>query len=203
MKNLVFAPPRWLRRHADKHARTRYARVDDQMRAAVELAELNVRHGTGGPFGAVVLELPTKKIVGWGVNLSVASGSIFHAEVSAIWSAQQALGRTDLAASARWRYILVSTAAPCAMCAGALVWSGVSKLIVGATSADVERIVGFDEGPLRKDIFAQFRRRGIEVRRGVLRQDCCRVLQAYVSSEGPVYGAGSRFSRNPSRLRRK
>ncbi len=158
------------------------------MALAVELARQNVIHQSGGPFGAVVVDSLRNKIVGWGANSVLSSGSIFHAEVCALWDAQYRLGVASLESTPKHQYALVTSAAPCAMCAGAAVWSGVARIATGASTSDVEHLVGFDEGPLPKDIVREFKKRGIAVKRNVLRQECCEVLREYVSRGGAVYG---------------
>ena len=57
---------------------------------------------------------------------------------------------------------LVSSCEPCAMCLGATLWSGVRRLVTGATKADAEAI-GYDEGPVFPESYAHLERRGIEV----------------------------------------
>ena len=57
-----------------------YPTVEDRMRLAVELSRLNVRHGTGGPFGAAIFERETGELLAPGVNLVVGSScSVAHA----------------------------------------------------------------------------------------------------------------------------
>ena len=66
---------------------------EDRMRLAIRLASENVARGTGGPFGAAVIERDTGRVVSVGVNVVVPSGcSLAHAEAMALALAQQAAG---------------------------------------------------------------------------------------------------------------
>src|SRR3954452_2786451 len=96
------------------------------MRAA--LAEAEAALGTGDvPVGAVVVDA-SGAVVGRGVNRREADGDpTAHAEILALRSAAATVGE--------WRLegcTLVVTLEPCAMCAGAVVLSRVSRLVLGA-----------------------------------------------------------------------
>ncbi|MBK1731869.1 nucleoside deaminase [Thiococcus pfennigii] len=165
----------------------RYPTDEAAMAVAIALAEENVRQRTGGPFGALVVASRTGERIAAGVNLVLASHcSIAHAEMVALASAQLALGDPDLGAAVPGGCTLVSSAEPCAMCMGAIPWSGVTRLVCGARDADVRR-AGFDEGDKRDDWPAAFARRGIAVVRDCQRGRAEAVLQAYVRAGGPIY----------------
>lgn len=116
---------------------------EDRMRLTIELSNLNVRHASGGPFGAAVFDREGR-LVAPGMNLVVSSGcSIFHAET--VPFTQKVLGRYDLGAGGTLPYELYASTEPCAMCFGAIPWSGVSALLCGARGEDA-RAIGFDEG---------------------------------------------------------
>ncbi len=66
--------------------------------------------------------------------------------------------------------------------------SGVRYLVCGARGEDVTA-VGFDEGPKPQDWVGELRRRGIEVRSDVLRDQACELLRAYQAAGGPIYNA--------------
>ena len=105
--------------------------LEDRMRLVVELARENIRRETGGPFGAAIFD-ESGRLVAPGVNL-VLSGkcSILHAEMVAIALAHKRVGRHDLGEQGRYQYELVTAAEPCAMCFGAIPWSGVSRVVCG------------------------------------------------------------------------
>jgi len=161
--------------------------LDARMALAIELAAENARRGSGGPFGAAVFERGAGRLIAVGVNRVVASGlSCAHAEMLAIALAQRARGSFDLAAPGRPALELVTSSEPCAMCFGAIPWSGVTRLVCGARAADAEAI-GFDEGPKPRGWIAALERRGIAVVRDVRRADAVAVLRAYAAAGGAIY----------------
>jgi tRNA(Arg) A34 adenosine deaminase TadA len=161
---------------------------DDKMALAIRLAALNVEHGLGGPFGAAVFEQQSGRLVAVGVNRVLEHRcSVAHAEIVAIMLAEATLGCHTLAAGPARHYVLATSAQPCAMCYGALGWSGISRLLIGARREDVESITGFDEGPLPADWQAELERRGIAVVRDLLREAACAPLRRYRAAGGMVY----------------
>jgi tRNA(Arg) A34 adenosine deaminase TadA len=158
-----------------------------RMRLAVALARENVVRGTGGPFGAAVFDAATGRLIAPGVNLVVpARCSCAHAEIVALSLAQRRLGTHDLGAPGRPRCELVCSTEPCAMCLGAIPWSGVRSVVCGARGADAEAI-GMDEGDKPPRWPAALTRRGIAVRRDVLRREARAVLRLYAARGGAVY----------------
>lgn len=161
----------------------------ERMAWTVGLARENVRRETGGPFAAAVFDREGGDLIAPGVNLVVGERcSVLHAEVVALMAAQRRLGSHDLAAPGLPDCELVATAEPCAMCYGAVPWSGVTRLVCGARGEDA-RAVGFDEGEKPEDWVGALRRRGIEVARDVRREEARQVLRDYADSGGPIYNS--------------
>ncbi len=157
------------------------------MAVVVELAERNVAEG-GGPFGAAVFTTDGQ-FVAPGVNRVVPSSiPVAHAEIVAIGLAGQTLGTWDIATLGRFE--LFSSTEPCAMCLGAVPWSGVQHLVCGARDSDARR-VGFDEGNKPPDWVGDLGRAGIEVTQDVLRDRAVAVLKSYASGGGAIYNGGS------------
>ncbi|GAB6907738.1 CMP/dCMP deaminase, zinc-binding protein [Desulfosarcina cetonica] len=166
-----------------------YPDLDAQMAFAIELARRNVAAGTGGPFGAAIFDMHTGRLVAPGVNRVMAANcSVAHAEITAIMIAQKILGTWDLGGEGLAPLRLVTSTEPCAMCLGAVVWSGVRQLVCGARDADARRI-GFDEGPKPAEWVAALESRGIAVIQDVQRQDAAAVLALYLDQGGTVYNA--------------
>ena len=164
-----------------------YPEVEERMRLAIALAQLNVEHGSGGPFGAAVFEMDSGRLLAPGVNVVVPAGcSVAHAEMMALMVAQRVVGNFDLGGEGLPAYELVTSAEPCAMCFGAVPWSGVRRLVCGARAADVQAI-GFDEGPKMADWVAELERRGIAVLRDVCRAEARQVLTMYKARGGLIY----------------
>jgi tRNA(Arg) A34 adenosine deaminase TadA len=163
-----------------------YPTDTDKMGLAIELSQRNVVGDQGGPFGAALFD-DEGRLVGLGVNQVVPQNcSAAHAEMMAYMSAQQALGRFRLDEDGG-RYTLATSSQPCCQCYGATFWSGISELLIGARGEDVESLTEFDEGPLPEDWVGELERRGIAVRRDILREDACAVLRMYTERGGRMY----------------
>lgn len=165
------------------------ASIRDRMSLVIEAARLNVVQGTGGPFAAAVFETESGKLVSLGVNLVVAGGmSILHAEMLAFALAQKKLGRYDLGRRDLPAHELVTSTEPCAMCFGAVPWSGVSRVITGARDSDA-RNIGFDEGPKMSTWRSELEKRGISTLCDVEREAAAQVLLDYSLQGGKIYNS--------------
>ena len=159
-----------------------------RMAAVLRFARLNTENGTGGPFAAGVFERDSGRIVVIGVNrVMPLCCSSAHAEVVALSLAQRMLGVYDLGAPGLPAHQLVVNWAPCAMCFGAVLWSGVRSLMIAGAGPAMERITGFDEGPLPPAWRDELARRGIELTEDVLRDEALADFQAFAASGAPVY----------------
>jgi tRNA(Arg) A34 adenosine deaminase TadA len=179
--------PDWMKDAVDWDASC--ATDDSRMRLAIELARQNVLHGTGGPFGAAVFESASGSLVSVGVNSVVRSNnSVLHAEVMAIMLAQHRVGSYTLHGSGLPQHEIVTSCDPCAMCLGAVLWSGVRRMVAGADRADASAL-NFDEGPVFPESYAYLEARGVAITRGVLRQEAAAVLELYRRQGGTIYNA--------------
>jgi tRNA(Arg) A34 adenosine deaminase TadA len=162
--------------------------TEEKMALVVRLAAENVeREPGGGPFAAAVFRQDSGALVAVGVNSVVRlANSVLHAEIVALMLAHRALGLHSFALPEAPPLELVSSCEPCIMCLGAVTWSGVRRLVTGAAREDAEAL-GFDEGPVTAASYDQLRRRGIEVTRGVLRQEAQAVLARYRALGRPIY----------------
>ncbi|MEV6346473.1 nucleoside deaminase [Actinoplanes sp. NPDC051851] len=167
---------------------------EDRMGLVHRLARRNHVEGTGGPFAAVVSDAATGEIISAGVNLVLLSGlSGMHAEVVALSVAQAATGSWNLGGEARPATEITVNWRPCAMCYGAVLWSGVSRLTVAGDGPELEQLTGFDEGPMRDDWQAQLEQRGLEVVVGILRDEAVATFREYGErTDVTVYNGGSR-----------
>lgn len=165
----------------------RLASDEERMALVVELSRQNLVRGTGGPFAAAVFEIESGRLLAPGVNLvEPANCSVAHAEMVALMVAQRLAGSFDLGRTGLPAYELVASTEPCAMCFGAVPWSGVRRLVCGARKEDAEA-VGFDEGEKPRNWVASLESRGIEVRRDVLRSCAAKVLEEYRAAGRTVY----------------
>ena len=166
------------RPYPDDHAR---------IRVAIALARENVTRETGGPFGAAVFEAESGRLVGVGTNgVLRLNNSNAHAEVVALMMAEAHLGSFTLRNDGMPRHELFSSCEPCAMCLGATLWSGVTRLVFAATREDATRL-SFDEGPVFPESYRYLADRGVAVERGVLREEAAAVFDLYVQLGGPIY----------------
>jgi len=186
--SLHFELPAWLAEYArDAPAMTSPAESVDFV---VRAARLNIEQGTGGPFAAAIFESSSGGLVSVGVNLVTSqNSSILHAEMVAIALAQLKLCTYDLGRPDLPAHTLVTSTEPCAMCLGAIPWSGVRRLIIGARDCDA-RAVGFDEGQKVADWQGGLRSRGIDVLTDIQRDAARAVLEAYRDLGGSIYNGG-------------
>jgi tRNA(Arg) A34 adenosine deaminase TadA len=164
--------------------------LEARMTAVLDFARRNVLENTGGPFAAGVFERDSGRLLVIGVNrVMPANCSSAHAEIMALSLAQQQLGTYDLGGPNLPAHQLVVNWRPCAMCYGALLWSGVRSLVIAGSGPELEAITGFDEGPLHPDWAGELRRRGIEVINNVLRDQAIAGFHAFAGSGRLVYNA--------------
>jgi len=154
----------------------------------IDLAQKNVLHETGGPFAAGVFT-NSGELIAIGTN-SVTRLNLapLHAEIVAILFAQQRLNSYSFRSSGLPPCELFTSCEPCAMCLGAVLWSGFSRVACGATKQDAEGI-GFKEGPVPTEIDGYMRGQGIEIIRELLRPEAIHVLETYRKKRGPIYNA--------------
>lgn len=186
MPEIRIACPDWVDDAVDWNAT--YENDEARMRVALACARENVLRETGGPFGAAIFN-DTGRLVAVGVNLVVPlNNSSLHAEIVAFMMAQAALGSFTLGGSDLHAHELHTSCEPCAMCLGAVLWSGVRRVVWSATRADADRI-SFDEGPVFSASYDYLRARGIDFHGGVLRPEGQRVLNLYGERGGTIYNA--------------
>ena len=185
MPELRIACPGWVDDVIDWAAT--YVTTEDRTRVAIILARENVVRDTGGPFGAAIFETVSGRLVAVGVNLVVPlNNSSLHAEMVAFMMAQTIRGSYTLQRAGLAEHALHTSCEPCAMCLGAVLWSGVRRVVWSATREDADSI-DFDEGPVFNASYDYLRARGIEFDGGVLREEGRAVLDLYGTRGGTIY----------------
>lgn len=114
------------------------------MGEALKEAYNGIENGHGGPFGSVVVK--EGEIVGRGHNrVLYKKDPTCHGEMEAIRDACQNLNTHDLSGCE-----LYTTAEPCPMCLGAILWANIKTVYYGCNRMDTDSI-GF-----RDDIFYEY-----------------------------------------------
>ena len=162
--------------------------IEERMAAVIKFSQHNFEEETGGPFAAGVFERDTGKLIVIGVNRVVPTNcSSAHAEVVTLSLAQKILGTFDLGGEGMPAYQLVVNWRPCAMCFGAIPWSGIRSLVIAGSGPELEDITGFDEGPIHPDWKGELEKRGIAVTENILTSDAIDVFKAFAASGALVY----------------
>ena len=136
-----------------------------------------------GPFVAAIYDADGKLVVKMPNTVVLSGCSHNHAEMNVIRAAQEKLGVYDLTP---FNLRLYSTAEPCVMCMGGIMWSGIKEVYYGVPSASVEKIAGFDEG-YKPEWMEQFKKRGITVYGNIEPELGEQALRNYVAKGKKIY----------------
>jgi tRNA(Arg) A34 adenosine deaminase TadA len=186
VQKVSFSLPNWIREFAKSYTPTK--NLAERMQFVVTASRMNVKKRSGGPFAAAIFDSNSGLLVALGVNLVTTQKlSILHAEMVAITLAQRKLRTYDLGGT-QIIYELVTSTEPCAMCFGAIPWSGVRRLVTGANQQDA-RNIGFDEGYKPRRWKEELKKRGIKVVSSVERTEASSVFQIYEISNGHIYNS--------------
>jgi cytosine deaminase len=139
--------------------------MDKFMEAAIEEAQKGLAEG-GIPIGSVIVH--NNKIIGRGHNRRVQNGSpILHGEMDAFENAGRQSAQTYREST------IYTTLSPCAMCSGAIILYGISRVVIG------ENHTFMGEETLLKS-------KGISVE--VLQnQQCINLMQGFISSKPQLW----------------
>ena len=164
--------------------------LQSRMATVIRFARLNFQRQTGGPFAAGVFERDSGRLLVIGVNrVMPLNCSSAHAEIMALSLAQQQLGVYDLGGPGLPAHQLVVNWSPCAMCFGAVLWSGIRSLVIAGAGQELEQITGFDEGPMPEKWRDELERRGIALTENILHEEALTDFRAFAASEAVVYNA--------------
>ena len=147
--------------------------IEEAMRAAIEHAKIASVASKDVPVGAVILNAKGELISTGNNQRELLNDPTAHAEIVAIRHAATALGN--------WRLdgcIIVVTLEPCAMCAGAIAQSRVSKVVFGAW--DEKAGASGSVWDLLRDPRALHK---VEVTSGVLEEECGAMLKEFFSEQ--------------------
>ncbi len=151
--------------------------MSDYMELAREEAYFGIRHGHGGPFGAVIVK--DGRVIAAGHNRVLdRKDPTCHGEMEAIRAASAKLGTFDLSGCE-----LYTTAEPCPMCLGAILWSNIKKVYYGCNRSDTEKI-GFRDAAFYE--YLEGRRDMIE-QQETEREECLKLFKEYSGLEKEIY----------------
>lgn len=147
----------------------------DKMESADErfmreaLSEASTAYGLGEvPVGAVIVR--EGEVIARGHNLTeTKKDPTMHAEMNAIREASSKLGG--------WRLpgcVMYVTVEPCSMCAGALVWSRMERLVIGTDDPKAGAC-----GSVFNIVEEEKLNHRMEVKRGVLASECAALIRDF------------------------
>ena len=119
--------------------------TDEQVMLDLQTKLLREIRGGGrcGPFTAAIYDRAGNCLAEATNSVEATNCSHNRAEMNAIRLTEEKLGTWNLGPR---DLVLYTTIEPCMMCMGAVLWSGIRKVVYGVPSEAVERLDGFDEG---------------------------------------------------------
>ncbi|MEA9983992.1 MULTISPECIES: nucleoside deaminase [Subtercola] len=107
-----------------------------RLRDAIAVSKNSVEHGNH-PFGAVLVDAAGTVVLEAENTVVTGNDCTGHAETNLVRLAWQAFGPEKLA-----EYSLYTSCEPCAMCSGAIYWSGISRMVFAMSEAELGEITG-------------------------------------------------------------
>lgn len=112
----------------------------DYLRRAIAVSQAARDHGNH-PFGAVLVA-PSGAIVLEAENSVTTENDVTnHAETNLVRLASRTIRHDDLP-----RYTCYTSCEPCAMCAGAIYWAGIGRVVYGLSEAGLLELTGNHPG---------------------------------------------------------
>jgi guanine deaminase len=147
---------------------------DDLMRRAIAATREGIAHGQS-PFGAIIVKA--------GEIVAATHNTVWrdtdptaHAEVNCLRRAALTLATIDLKGCT-----LYSTCEPCPMCAAAIHWAKVDRVVFGATIDDAAS-AGFSELRIPAAKLAAMGGSPLSVEGGLLREECAALFDEWKKS---------------------
>ncbi|WP_050468806.1 nucleoside deaminase [Herbaspirillum chlorophenolicum] len=113
------------------------------MRLAIEASKQALKRGDM-PFGATLVSPAGEVLMVEMNNQNTAADCTGHAEIVLVRRAQKELGLEAMRGTT-----VYASGEPCAMCAGAMFWGGVKRVVFGAPTPLMGEILGGATLPLR------------------------------------------------------
>jgi tRNA(Arg) A34 adenosine deaminase TadA len=131
---------------------------EDLLRDAIAVAQ-RARDNGNHPFGALLADRDGRVLLTAENTVVTASDVTGHAETNLVRLASAGYSAAELA-----DLILYTSTEPCAMCAGAIFWSGIGAVVYALPEASLYELTGDDPANLTlllpcREVFAAGRRR--------------------------------------------
>jgi tRNA(Arg) A34 adenosine deaminase TadA len=107
-----------------------------RLRDAIEVANAAVANGNH-PFGAVLADASGQVVLTAQNTVNTENDCTGHAETNLVRAAWKQFGGSALAG-----FTLYTSCEPCAMCSGAIYWSGIGAMVFAMTEADLAKLTG-------------------------------------------------------------
>jgi tRNA(adenine34) deaminase len=143
---------------------------EQYMRRAIEIARRNPQ----APFAALLVDRQTGQVVAEGLN-RWRENPTWHGEIEAInRCAAESPGVT-------WSGLrLYTTAEPCCMCQGAILWAGIPEVVFGSSIRTLEQL-GWNQIDIRaEEVARRTPFASCTLIGGILERDCDALFQAAV-----------------------
>jgi tRNA(Arg) A34 adenosine deaminase TadA len=144
---------------------------EEFMLLAFDLARAAVEHGNQ-PFGALVVKEGEIIVQAESTKITTQDCSR-HAELTVASRAAMFLSKEDLKEST-----LYTSTEPCAMCTGAIYWSGIGRLVYGCPNEDLSQFSGDNLGISSREILSRGTRE-VEVVGPILRDEAVEIHRSY------------------------
>ena len=108
----------------------------EHLRTSITVA-WRARKNGNHPFGAVLVDEKNRVVLEAENNVVTGRDSTGHAETNLVRLATQKFSPEQLV-----HYTLYSSTEPCAMCAGAIYWSQIGKVVYALSEVDLYAIIG-------------------------------------------------------------
>ena len=144
---------------------------ENYMQRAIELAA-NV---PDFPFGALIVDRGSGKILSEGWNKSSINPT-FHGEIDAI--NQLVLSNPGINGS---KLVLYTTAEPCPMCQGAILWTGIEMVVFGTSIRSLQKMGWRQINILAEEVVRRSPAWRCMITGGVLEQECDALFASAIS----------------------
>ncbi len=129
------------------------------------------------PFGAVIVDRTTGAIIAEGWN-KTSTNPTWHGEIDAI----NRLAQRGAQIAGR-QLVLYTTAEPCPMCTGAILWSGIGTVVYGTSIRHLQHLGWRQIDILADEVVRRSPTWNCEVIGGILEQECNALFQAAKPSQ--------------------